>query len=97
MGKIRRLLHQIGHAISGLPDCRDVNGFLADYVDGNLDEKTRSRFERHMRRCPPCARFFDQYQGTIEMAREAVPVEVPKELADHTLAFLRQRRRPAGE
>lgn len=97
MGKIRRLLHQIGHRISGLPNCQDVNGFLADYLDGNLDERTKARFERHMRRCPPCAKYFDQYNETIQITREVAPVEVPRELADHTLEFLRQRRHGAHE
>lgn len=71
--------------------CEDVNAFLVDYFDGTLDERTEQRFEHHVETCTTCQTYLEQYRTTIEMAREdRMEEEVPPELVEHTLAFLRE-------
>jgi len=72
------------------PNCEKVNLFLADYVDGTLDDKTRKDFEEHMDMCKCCRPYLNQYKSTIEMAHECDDVKVPSELVEHTMAFLRR-------
>lgn len=70
------------------PSCQDVNRFLADYVEDNLDRGTRRQFDKHLRDCPACRTYFDQYAETIRLVQED-EVEIPSGLAEHTLEFLR--------
>ncbi len=71
--------------------CEDVNEFLVDYFDGRLDESMRERFERHIDSCESCQAFIDQYEKTMAFLREdRVEEEVPEELVERTLIFLRE-------
>ncbi len=69
--------------------CRDVAGFLGDYLDGQLPGDARARFEAHLAECPACVRYLRQYRDTIRLAREAhadVPAEPPADLLAAILA-----------
>ena len=71
--------------------CRDVNDFLAVYLEDGLDEQVRARFEAHVGHCPKCSDYFRQYRTTVEMVHEAGDIPPPPEvLVDATLAFLRK-------
>ena len=73
--------------------CRDVNGFLVDYFDEALPQRTRERFEAHVAACPDCRRYFEQYGETIALVREtgeALP-EPPEALVQAILVFLREQ------
>ena len=83
-------LKMIMRSLMRLPTCEEVNKFLVDYIDGTLPEKTRKKFEAHLKRCPNCAPFFQQYKSTIELVREDRDIRIPDYLVEHTLAFLRQ-------
>lgn len=77
-------------ALGLAPGCEKVNEFLAEYVEGTLDEKTQAQFNEHMEMCKCCDHYLDQYKSTISMTHEVEEVSVPSELAEHTLAFLRK-------
>jgi len=77
-------------ALGLAPGCKKVNEFLAEYVDGELDDKTRMQFEDHIGLCGCCNHYLDQYKTTISMTKETMEVNVPSELAEHTLTFLRK-------
>jgi anti-sigma factor RsiW len=51
--------------------CRELADFILDYVDGELDDEVRRRFERHLGLCPNCVRYLDAYKKTIVMGRRA--------------------------
>lgn len=73
--------------------CQDVNAFLAGYLEGTLDDRTRVRFEQHIARCPQCAPYLEQYRATIALAKTAGAIEPkapPDVLAEWTLSFLRE-------
>ena len=72
--------------------CEDVNEFIIEYLDDELDEVTRRRFEDHVADCRCCHAFFEQYKATVELVKdgEKEMPEVPDELADRTLSFLNE-------
>ena len=70
--------------------CKDVESFLVTYLDDDLDEATRQRFEGHLRRCRVCTGLLDQYRATVEALRRQPAPPVPPALAEQTLAFLRE-------
>lgn len=79
---LRKLL---GHSLS----CEQVNHFIVEYLDDALPPKTQRTFEQHVRRCPVCAAYLDQYKGTIDLIKtEATLPSPPPELVTMTLAFL---------
>lgn len=57
-------MHGAGHV-----NCKAIAEFLAQFLDGELDEMTRAQFELHMKLCPPCGHHLDAYRKTIEMIR----------------------------
>jgi anti-sigma factor RsiW len=74
--------------------CRELDGFLAAYVAGELPERTRAAFERHLAICPNCVEYLRAYEATIRLERELardepVPAEVPEELVQAVLAASR--------
>jgi len=72
------------------PNCEKVNQFLAEYVEGTLDQKTSLQFQQHIDMCKCCGPYMEQYQATIEMTHDCPCAEVPAELVEHTMSFLRQ-------
>lgn len=75
---------------SGTLTCADVNRFLAEYLEGDLDEALRAHFETHLAACPNCETYLDQYRTTIALVQEGEQVQPPPELVERTLAFLRR-------
>jgi anti-sigma factor RsiW len=78
--------------------CRELIGFLADYLDGELPEPTRRVFEDHLEDCPPCRDYLASYRTTIALAAEAcgpddrVAEDVPEDLVRAVLAARPTRR-----
>jgi anti-sigma factor RsiW len=50
-------------------NCREVSGFLHDYIEGELPEDVRSEFERHLDACTNCHEYLAQYRKTIERSK----------------------------
>lgn len=69
--------------------CEQANGFIIDYLEGRLPEETRSKFDAHMKMCPCCTPFLEQYQTVVRLVAEDGKVEVPEDITEHTLKFLR--------
>ena len=69
--------------------CEDANAFIAEYLEGVLDKQTEAKFSSHVSMCPNCGTFLDQYRHTVNLCKSDGTIEVPEELLEHTLAFLR--------
>jgi anti-sigma factor RsiW len=50
-------------------NCRDMTDFLMAYLDGELPEAERRRFELHLGDCPPCVSYMDSYRDTLRLGR----------------------------
>lgn len=74
--------------------CRELYGFLDEFLDGVLDALTRQNFERHLARCASCRNYLASYRATLEVARDSerkdapAAAEAPEELV---LAILYSR------
>ena len=82
---------QIAQKMLGRPSCEEVNRFLAEYIEGALDDETQTKFDRHLSHCKCCGSYLDDYRSTIEMAHDSEEVAIPPLLADHTIEFLRSK------
>jgi anti-sigma factor RsiW len=73
--------------------CRELAEFLWKYLEENLSESERARFDAHLGECPHCVAYLKTYRQTIAITREgfpcgdaAVPAEVPEDLLKAVLA-----------
>jgi predicted anti-sigma-YlaC factor YlaD len=76
--------------------CRDLITFLMDYLDDALGESERVRFDDHLRICPACRAYLQNYTQAIRLGRlsemddqAAIPTQVPEELVQAVLAARR--------
>ena len=88
---LMRLAAPMMRRFTGTPSCEEVNSFLQDYVDETLDAETSERYRQHLGRCGTCAAYLQQYQDTIQLAKECRECELPSDLVEHTLSFLKDR------
>jgi len=73
-------------------NCRELVEFLMNYLDGDLPAAVRDEFEAHLRLCPPCLVFLDQYKETIrlgksckDMPKQDCKAKVPEDLVQAIL------------
>lgn len=74
------------------PCCRQIVKLLADYLDGSLDPSTARSLQAHLDGCPPCIAFVNTYRGTVKAARVLPEADIPSELKDRLVSFLRQHK-----
>jgi len=62
--------------------CREVIGFIMDYIDGALAAGERREFEKHLAVCRSCVAYLKTYELTLRMetAARIEDVTVPEEL-----------------
>lgn len=70
---------------------------LIEYEDGAMSPEDRADFERHIEMCPPCVRFLTSYRATGKTLKLLKPEEIPSDLAQSVLAFVRARTRREEE
>lgn len=70
--------------------CEDVNEFLAAYVDDDIPDHLRRRYEAHISRCKVCSAYLSQYRTAMTLTRETGSINEPppEELVEMTLSFL---------
>jgi hypothetical protein len=73
-------------------ECRQIAELLADYLDGSLPPRTAELLEWHIDGCAPCVAFLNTYRGTIRATRSLGSTDVPAELKQRLLTFLRTQR-----
>ena len=76
-------------------DCKACENWTADYLGGELDREHRTRFERHLLRCPLCRQRVDELAESIKVLEllESVPYNVAHA---RTRRLCVVRRRPAA-
>ena len=72
--------------------CHQLIEFCFDYLDGALPQDEQSRFRRHLAQCPDCVTFFETYQKTPELSREALSAQIPVSVREAVRSFLQSRR-----
>ncbi len=76
--------------------CKELIGFLMDYVDGELPPDEQGRFERHLGLCTDCTAYVASYRETVRLGkmicrpgRDELPPDIPEDLVQ---AILEARR-----
>ena len=72
--------------------CQQLIEFCLDYLEGALPEHEQVGFRRHLARCPDCVTFFETYQKTPELSREALATQIPASVRESVRSFLRSVR-----
>lgn len=75
-------------------DCKQMVDLLGDYVDGQLPAEVRAKVDDHMHQCAPCVAFLRQYRFAPEAVRTHLLKQVPVDLENRLLSFLRDKTRP---
>lgn len=70
---------------------RVILEYLVEYEDGSMPEAVRQDFEAHLSHCPPCVVFLKSYRATGRTLRMLKPRDIPKNLADAVVGFVRAR------
>lgn len=72
-------------------NCRDVIGFVMDYIDGGLALAEKSAFEKHLTGCHSCVAYIRTYRQTIKMeiASRIEDVTIPEDLVRAIMASRR--------
>jgi anti-sigma factor RsiW len=47
--------------------CKELVELVTDYLEGALDEATRTRFEEHIATCDGCTEYVEQMRETIRL------------------------------
>lgn len=55
--------------------CRETRKRLSDYLDDELDARTRTRVKRHLARCKRCQAMLESVTRTLEQLRGLGSVE----------------------
>lgn len=73
-------------------NCRRlILDYLVEYEDGSMPEADRRQLEEHFAACPPCVVFLKSYRATGRTLRMLKPREIPKNLAEAVVRFVRAR------
>ncbi len=76
-------------------ECREIAELLGEYLEGSLSKAMAELLEWHIESCGPCVAFVNTYKGTIDAARKLREVEIPPELKQRLVAFLKAPPRQA--
>jgi anti-sigma factor RsiW len=72
--------------------CRQLVELLTDFLEGALDESTRTRVEQHLVWCPGCTEYLRQFRATIGAARRLAEEDLPERVKENLLDAFRHWR-----
>lgn len=64
--------------------CEEAVELVTAFLEGDLDEPTRRRFEEHLDGCEGCERYLDQFRVTVEALGRLRTAEAPDRLHSTT-------------
>ena len=97
MGPWRRVRRRVKavmmRRVPGMITCAEFERFVVDHYEGELGERQRRRFERHMAMCPPCRVSWESYRTAVALGQRLFaeeerddPAPVDEELVAAVLA-----------
>lgn len=72
--------------------CASGVELLMDYLEGVLPKDLRDSVESHVAACRRCTAFVASYLETPRIVRDATSFQMPPDLEDSLMRFLRARR-----
>jgi hypothetical protein len=76
--------------------CKEITGLILGYLNDTLSPSLKRGFERHLRICPDCVSFLRTYKKTVAASQSLRPAEIPANVRDNILDFLRSRIRKSS-
>jgi anti-sigma factor RsiW len=52
--------------------CKELVGFLGEYVDGELPPQQHEEFHRHLAVCPSCVNYVESYKTTRLLSKASL-------------------------
>jgi anti-sigma factor RsiW len=77
---------------SHIARCQECIDLLVDYLEGELSSERTRALDIHLELCPSCVSFVKTYKGTVDVARKLPLENIPPELTQRLLDFLRQEK-----
>ncbi len=77
---------------SHITRCQECIDLLVDYLEGELPPERARALDIHLEMCPPCVAFVRTYKGTVDVARKLPVDEVPPELTQRLIDFLKREK-----
>lgn len=68
--------------------CQQLIEFCHDYIEGVLPPDEQARFKRHLSRCGDCETFFETYQKTPQLSRDALATQIPAAVRESVRSYL---------
>jgi anti-sigma factor RsiW len=72
--------------------CQECVDLLVDYLEGELAPARARALDIHLEMCPSCVSFVRTYKGTVDVARTLPLDEIPPELTQRLVDFLRREK-----
>ncbi len=72
--------------------CQECIELLVDYLEGELPPERARALDIHLELCAACVRFVRTYKGTVDVARTLPVEEIPPELTQRLVDFLRREK-----
>lgn len=72
--------------------CREVVELLTDFLEGALDERTRTQVEQHLVLCSGCTEYLRQFRATIGATRKLAEEDLPERVKESLLDAFRHWR-----
>lgn len=76
--------------------CKRVTSLIANYLNRELDPNLTRAFDEHISDCPDCVGFLNTYQETLQAVRSLSYNDIPPDLQERTLGFLRKKTKRAS-
>jgi anti-sigma factor RsiW len=72
--------------------CRELVELLTEFLDGALDEGTRTQVEQHLVLCPGCTEYLRQFRASIGVTRKLAEEDLPERVKESLLDAFRHWR-----
>ena len=76
--------------------CKEITDLIFGYLSDTLSRSVKRDFQRHLRVCPDCVNFLNTYKKTVATSRSLRFEEIPANVRENILDFLRKRTRKSA-
>jgi anti-sigma factor RsiW len=75
--------------VTRMMTCQELVELVTDYLDDQLDEGQRARFDEHLGECPPCVVYVEEMRMTIDVLGRMPPESLSPDAERELLAAFR--------
>ena len=79
---MRSIKRRMLTSMPGMITCEAFDKFLEDYFDDTLTKQQQRVFSRHLRLCPECVDFLEEYRKLRDLPRQSLDASLLDSLPD---------------